>query len=55
MTSPEGNLDAPFPYFGGKAKVAEIVWSRLGDVTNYVVSIHAPVWGATKKVSSKLL
>ena len=28
---------APFPYFGGKSAVAELVWSRLGaDVPNYV-------------------
>jgi DNA adenine methylase len=30
-------MKAPFPYFGGKSKVAGIVWSALGtDVTNYV-------------------
>jgi DNA adenine methylase len=29
-------LKAPFPYFGGKSKVAEEVWSRFGDVRNYV-------------------
>ena len=28
--------NAPFPYFGGKSAVAELVWSRLGDVPNYV-------------------
>lgn len=33
MTEP---LVAPFPYFGGKRAVAEEVWSRLGDVANYV-------------------
>ncbi len=27
---------APFPYFGGKSTVADVVWSRLGDVDNYV-------------------
>ncbi len=31
----QGDLDAPFPYFGGKSKVADIVWQRLGDVPNY--------------------
>lgn len=30
------NLKAPFPYFGGKSKVAHMVWERLGDVANYV-------------------
>lgn len=29
-------LKAPFPYFGGKSKVADLVWQRLGDVDNYV-------------------
>ena len=29
-------LKAPFPYFGGKSKVAEIVWDAIGDVPNYV-------------------
>ena len=25
-----------FPYFGGKSKVADLVWSRFGDVANYI-------------------
>lgn len=29
-------LDAPFPYFGGKSRVADLVWSRFGEVANYV-------------------
>jgi site-specific DNA-adenine methylase len=29
-------LKAPFPWFGGKSKVAPIVWERFGDVQNYV-------------------
>ena len=29
-------LKAPFPWFGGKSKVASIVWERFGDVQNYV-------------------
>ena len=29
-------IKAPFPYFGGKSLVAEMVWQRLGDVPNYV-------------------
>ena len=29
-------LKAPFPAFGGKSKVASLVWERLGDVDNYV-------------------
>ena len=29
-------LSAPFPWFGGKRKVAKEVWRRFGRVTNYV-------------------
>lgn len=29
-------LKAPFPWFGGKSRAAEIVWPRLGNVPNYV-------------------
>ena len=31
-----GNLQAPFPWFGGKSRVADLVWSRFGSVDNYV-------------------
>jgi hypothetical protein len=31
-----GNLKAPFPYFGGKSRVASLIWDHLGDVDNYV-------------------
>jgi DNA adenine methylase len=29
-------LKAPFPYFGGKSRVASLVWERFGPVPNYV-------------------
>jgi hypothetical protein len=29
-------LQAPFPWFGGKSRVAAEIWSRFGDVQNYV-------------------
>ena len=29
-------LKAPFPWFGGKSTVADIVWKAFGPVTNYV-------------------
>jgi len=29
-------LKAPFPWFGGKSRVASEVWAALGDVSNYV-------------------
>jgi site-specific DNA-adenine methylase len=36
MTENDESLKAPMPYFGGKARVAGIVWEALGDVDNYV-------------------
>jgi len=30
------SLQAPFPWFGGKSRVADLVWQRFGDVPNYV-------------------
>lgn len=30
------DLRAPFPYFGGKSKIAPQVWERLGNTPNYV-------------------
>ena len=29
-------MKAPFPYFGGKSRVASLVWDAIGDVDNYV-------------------
>ena len=29
-------MQAPFPYFGGKKRIAAAVWDRFGDVRNYV-------------------
>lgn len=29
-------LRAPFPWFGGKSRVADLVWAHFGDVPNYV-------------------
>jgi len=26
---------APFPWFGGKSRASDLIWSRLGDVPNY--------------------
>jgi len=45
-------LKAPFPWFGGKSRVAHIVWPRLGDVHHYVdpfagslaVLLQRPAW-----------
>ena len=30
------DLKAPFPWFGGKSRVADLVWDRFGNVPNYV-------------------
>jgi len=30
------SLKAPFPWFGGKSRIATEVWARFGDVPNYV-------------------
>ena len=29
-------LKSPYPYFGGKSKVAQLIWARFGDVKNFV-------------------
>src|SRR4051794_38752314 len=34
--SPPRKLLSPYPYFGGKSRVADLVWQRFGDVPNYV-------------------
>jgi len=31
-----GDLKAPFPWFGGKSRVADLVWEHFGNVPNYV-------------------
>lgn len=49
-------LKAPFPYFGGKGRAAEIVWSYLGDPGGYVepfagsaaVLLARPVFGGRR-------
>jgi site-specific DNA-adenine methylase len=30
------DLRSPFPWFGGKSRVADLVWDHFGDVPNYV-------------------
>lgn len=34
-TETSDELRAPFPWFGGKRRVADLVWSRFGDVASY--------------------
>ena len=33
---PSGPLQAPFPYFGGKRRAAQLIWDALGDPGGYV-------------------
>lgn len=36
MESKVSDLRSPFPWFGGKSRVAHLVWERFGNVANYV-------------------
>lgn len=36
MATRTKKLKAPFPAFGGKARAAELVWPRFGDIPNYI-------------------
>ncbi len=41
-------LKAPFPWFGGKRRVASLVWAALGEVNNYIEPFAgslACLWG----------
>ena len=50
-------MKAPFPFFGGKTRAAELIWSRFGDVENYVepfagslaVLLARPHWPFTSR------
>ena len=54
-------MKTPYPWFGGKTLVADIVWERFGDVPNYVepffgggaVLLNRPAWhtGKTETVN----
>lgn len=54
-------LTAPFPWFGGKSAIADVVWKRLGNVTNYVepffgsgaVLLARPQIGKTETINDK--
>jgi DNA adenine methylase len=56
-------MKAPFPWFGGKRRVADQVWEALGDVDNYVepfagslaVLLERPTWhkGTCETVNDK--
>ena len=42
-------LKAPFPWFGGKSRVAPLIWERFGDVPNFV----EPFFGSGAVLFSK--
>lgn len=52
-------LKAPFPAFGGKSRIADLVWLRLGDVRNFIepfafsaaVLLRRPVVGAIETIN----
>lgn len=54
-------LKSPFPYFGGKSRVADLVWSRLGNPDNFVepfagslaVLLRRPVTGKIETVNDR--
>lgn len=54
-------LKAPFPWFGGKSRAAELIWDRFGDVPNYVepfagslaVLLRRPTAAAVETVNDK--
>lgn len=54
-------MKAPFPWFGGKSRVSDLVWDRFGNVGNYVepffgsgaVLLNRPHAPATETVNDK--
>jgi len=55
------SLQAPFPWFGGKSSIADVVWKRLGEPVNYVepffgsgaVLLARPRVGKTETINDK--
>lgn len=51
-------LKSPYPYFGGKSKVAGIIWQRFGKVERYIepffgsgaVLLANPHWRETSEI-----
>ena len=54
-------LRAPFPWFGGKSAIADVVWKRFGHAVNYVepffgsgaVLLARPTVGKTETINDK--
>lgn len=55
-------LKAPYPYFGGKSAIADIIWNRLGKVNRYIepffgsgaVLLANPNWNDTFEIVNYL-
>lgn len=48
-----GQLKDPFPYFGGKSRVAPLVWQRLGNPINYIEPFFGSgIWETWKRMTN---
>lgn len=55
------DIKAPFPWFGGKSSVADVIWKRFGNPVNYVepffgsgaVMLARPSVGKTETINDK--
>src|SRR3990167_986445 len=58
-TEMAGRLKSPYPYFGGKSSVADVIWAAFGQVENYIepffgsgaVLLGRPGWTEQKQWS----
>jgi hypothetical protein len=58
MTQQTSILKAPFPWFGGKHTIADDVWKRLGNPTQYIEPFcgsAAMLWAAPKQSSLEVI
>lgn len=61
-TTTQTQFKAPYPYFGGKSKVVDIVWSRFGACDRYIepffgsgaMLLANPYWHTTKEIVNDL-
>ena len=49
---PEVTLETPFPLFGSKARLADLVWSRFGNVNRYVEGFAGTLAALLKRPDS---
>ena len=61
LAAAKNDLRAPFPWFGGKSAIADVVWTRFGQTENYVepffgsgaVLLARPRIGKTETINDK--